>query len=77
MPISHLITRFWVWRLRGIKTRSCAEVAARGGLFYHVGKPDGAVAATRSAMIGILDGFRDNLEDLRGGLGVTTRCRAR
>jgi hypothetical protein len=30
-----------------------------------------ALAAARPAMIAILDGFRDRLEDLGGGLGVT------
>jgi hypothetical protein len=30
-----------------------------------------ALAAARPAMIATLDGFRDKLEDLGGGLGVT------
>ena len=30
-----------------------------------------AMAAARPAMIKVLDGFRDTLEDLGGGLGVT------
>ena len=30
-----------------------------------------ALAAARPKMIGMLDGFRDKLEDLGGGLGVT------
>jgi hypothetical protein len=30
-----------------------------------------AIVAARPAMIGTLDGFRDMLEDLGGGLGVT------
>ena len=30
-----------------------------------------ALAAARPAMIAVLDGFRDKLEDLGGGLGVT------
>jgi hypothetical protein len=30
-----------------------------------------ALAAARPAMIAILDGFRDKLEDLGGGLGIT------
>jgi hypothetical protein len=31
----------------------------------------GALAAARPTMIGMLDSFRDTLEDLGGGLGVT------
>lgn len=30
-----------------------------------------SIAGARTAMIGILDSFRSNLEDLGGGLGVT------
>jgi hypothetical protein len=36
-----------------------------------------SIVAARPEMIKILDGFRGMLEDLGGGLGVTTRCPAR
>lgn len=64
------------------RERSIAELAGMRSLnvvqtgdrdFCIVGEWDSmeALAAARPKMIGILDGFRDKLEDLGGGLGVT------
>jgi quinol monooxygenase YgiN len=53
--------------------RKAALVRTGEGAFCLVGEWDDmeSLAAARPAMIATLDGFRDLLEDLGGGLGVT------
>jgi quinol monooxygenase YgiN len=55
----------------GFKRLSVVRTGERE--FCFIGEWSGmdALAAARPAMIATLDGFRDKLEDLGGGLGVT------
>jgi hypothetical protein len=58
----------------GLKGMSDGALIKTGERTYcFVGKWGGMeqIVAARPAMIGILDGFRNMLEDLGGGLGVT------
>lgn len=57
--------------MNGLRKASLVKTGDR--TFCFVGEWDGmdALAAARPTMIGILDGFRDMLEDLGGNLGVT------
>ncbi|ANT51088.1 antibiotic biosynthesis monooxygenase [Mesorhizobium amorphae] len=53
--------------------RKGALIKTGEGTFCFVGEWDDmdSLAAARSSMIGLLDTFRDTLEDLGGNLGVT------
>ena len=53
--------------------RRGALIKTGEGTFCMIGEWDGfsSIVAARPKMGGILDGFRDMLEDLGGGLGVT------
>lgn len=57
--------------LKGLRALRLVKTGERD--YVVVGEWDdmAALAAARPAMIALLDGFRDSLEDLGGGLGVT------
>lgn len=60
-------------KLQAVGFRKAALIKTGDRTFCIVGEWDSmeALAAARPAMIGLLDTFRDTLEDLGGGLGVT------
>ncbi|MCA8881691.1 MAG: hypothetical protein KDA73_17460 [Rhodobacteraceae bacterium] len=63
--------------LAGLKGMTALRVVKTGDRQFHViGEWESMedLAAARPAMITILDGFRDKLEDLGGDLGVTDPC---
>ena len=59
------------WRPKGSRRFSLIKTGDR--TYCVIGEWDSMddLAAARTAMIGLLDSFRDTLEDLGGGLGVT------
>ncbi|MBX3533080.1 MAG: antibiotic biosynthesis monooxygenase [Xanthobacteraceae bacterium] len=56
---------------KGFRKASLVQTGER--TFCFIGEWDdmASIAAARPQMIGLLDSFRDTLEDLGGGLGVT------
>jgi hypothetical protein len=57
--------------LNGMKSFRIVEAGEREYLVLGHWESMAALAAARPAMIGMLDTFRDDLEDLGSGLGVT------
>jgi hypothetical protein len=57
--------------LKGFVRGSLVKTGERGYCFVGEWDSFDDIAAARPAMIGLLDSFRDTLEDLGGGLGVT------
>jgi hypothetical protein len=58
-------------QLPGLKRGVLVKTGERAYCFIGEWSDFGSLAAARDAMIGILDRFRDTLEDLGGGRGVT------
>lgn len=57
--------------MKGFKKVSVVKTGERSYCIVGEWESMEAIIAARPAMIGILDGFRDMLEDLGGDLGVT------
>lgn len=55
----------------GLRKASIIRTGGQGWAFVGEWESMEALAAARPGMVAILDSFRDTLEDLGGGLGVT------
>lgn len=56
---------------KGMQKGALVQTGDRGYCFVGEWSSFDDIAAARPQMIGLLDGFRDMLEDLGGGLGLT------
>jgi hypothetical protein len=56
---------------KGFRRGSLVKTGERGSCFVGEWDSFDAIAAARTQMIALLDTFRNELEDLGGGLGVT------
>jgi hypothetical protein len=57
--------------MKGLKSLRVVQTGERDFCFIGEWGSMEALVAARPAMVAVLDGFRDKLEDLGGGLGVT------
>jgi hypothetical protein len=58
-------------QLKGLSKLRVVKTGDRSFCFIGEWSDMASLEAARPTMIGILDGFRDKLEDLGGGLGIT------